>query len=135
MTISAAAMPATARIIETLRAAADAARPHTLEKFRTQMAVDNKLATGFDPVTAADRDAETAIRAVIAGHFPDHEIIGEEWEAKTTGSPYAWIIDPIDGTRAYIGGREDWSTEPDPATTARILEGSRRIAEAVRSGG
>src|SRR5690606_4125294 len=91
MTNSADQLPETARIVSTLRAAADAARPYTLGNFRTQLAVDNKLASGFDPVTAADRDAETAIRAVIAEAFPDHEIIGEEWDAKRTGSPFAWI--------------------------------------------
>lgn len=99
-----------AKIIATLRAAADAARPRTLEKFRTILTVDNKLTSGFDPVTAADRDAETAIRALIADNFPDHEIIGEEWEKKVTGSSFAWIIDPIDGTRAFISGVPVWGT-------------------------
>ncbi len=110
MTNSPAPHPGPDAIAATLLAAADAARPHTLDAFRTQLAVDNKLASGFDPVTAADRDAETAIRLVIAEHFPDHEIIGEEWDAKLTGSPYAWIIDPIDGTRAYISGVPVWGT-------------------------
>lgn len=110
MTNSAASAPETAKIIETLLAAAEAARQPTLAHFRTQLAVDNKLASGFDPVTIADRDAETAIRAVIAARFPEHEIIGEEWAKKETGSPFAWIIDPIDGTRAYISGVPVWGT-------------------------
>lgn len=122
MTNSTAPAPETASIIETLLAAADAARPLTLGNFRTQLAVDNKLASGFDPVTIADRDAETAIRAVIAEHFPDHEIIGEEWEKKETGSPFAWIIDPIDGTRAYISGVPVWGT------LVGLTHGGRAIA-------
>ncbi|WP_116654836.1 histidinol-phosphatase [Pelagibacterium sediminicola] len=110
MTNSASALPATAEIAATLRAAADAARPLTLGHFRTQLAVDNKLASGFDPVTAADREAETAIRAVIGDRFPDHQIVGEEWDMKATGSPLTWIIDPIDGTRAFISGVPVWGT-------------------------
>ncbi len=47
-----------------------------------RFAVDNKWAVGFDPVTDADKDAEIAIRAVIAERFPDHGIIGEEWDHK-----------------------------------------------------
>ncbi|XKG99786.1 histidinol-phosphatase [Pelagibacterium halotolerans] len=90
--------------------AAAAARALTLSHFRTQLSVDNKLSTGFDPVTEADRGAETAIREVIHRHFPDHAIIGEEWEDKTTGSAFTWIIDPIDGTRAFISGVPVWGT-------------------------
>jgi len=98
-----------AKIEATLLAAADAAAALTLPLFRTGLAVDNKLSEGFDPVTEADKGAETAIRAVIAEAFPDHAIIGEEWG--TTGeSEYSWIIDPVDGTRAFISGAPVWGT-------------------------
>lgn len=98
-----------AEIEATLLAAADAAATRTLPLFRTGLAVDNKLSEGFDPVTEADKGAETAIRAVIAEAFPDHAIIGEEWG--TTGeSDYSWIIDPVDGTRAFISGAPVWGT-------------------------
>ena len=98
-----------ARIEATLLAAAEAAAARTLPLFRTPLAIDNKFAVGFDPVTEADRGAETAIRAVIAENFPDHAIIGEEWG--TTGdSDYTWIIDPVDGTRAFISGAPVWGT-------------------------
>ena len=98
-----------AEIEATLLAAADAAAKCTLPLFRTGLAVDNKLSVGFDPVTEADKGAETAIRAVIAEAFPDHAIIGEEWG--TTGkSEYSWIIDPVDGTRAFISGAPVWGT-------------------------
>lgn len=98
-----------AKIEATLLAAADAAAARTLPLFRTSLAVDNKLSQGFDPVTEADKSAETAIRAVIAEAFPDHAIIGEEW-GNTGSSEYCWIIDPVDGTRAFISGAPVWGT-------------------------
>lgn len=106
-------MPASAldfaRIEATLLAAADAAAAHTLPLFRTGLAIDNKLAAGFDPVTEADRGAEKVIRAIIADAFPDHAVIGEEWGASGE-SRYSWIIDPVDGTRAFISGAPVWGT-------------------------
>lgn len=110
MTISSPSALSDTAIAETLIACAEAARPITLGRFRTQLAVDNKLATGFDPVTEADREAEIAIREVISVRFPDHGIVGEEWDAKATTTPYNWIIDPIDGTRAFISGVPVWGT-------------------------
>ncbi len=98
-----------ARIEAVLLAAADAAAGRTLPLFRTNLGIDNKLAQGFDPVTEADRGAETAIRAVIAEAFPDHAIIGEEW-GSSGQSRFSWIIDPVDGTRAFITGAPVWGT-------------------------
>lgn len=98
-----------AQVEATLLAAADAAATRTLPLFRTVLAIDNKYEVGFDPVTEADRAAETAIRAVIAEAFPDHAIIGEEW-GSSGDSPYSWIIDPIDGTRSFISGVPVWGT-------------------------
>ena len=74
------------------------------------MTVDNKWSQGFDPVTEADREAERAIRDLIGERFPDHAIVGEEWDAKATGSLFTWIVDPIDGTRAFITGVPVWGT-------------------------
>ncbi len=87
---------------------AEAARAVTLRYFRTDMAVDNKEADGFDPVTAADREAEQAMRAVLAKRRPDDAIFGEEF-GKTAGtSGLTWVLDPIDGTRAFISGAPSW---------------------------
>lgn len=97
-------------ICAVLQEAAEVAKSETMPHFRTQMSVDNKYDVGFDPVTCADINAEKAIRAVIAAHFPDHAIIGEEAEAKDTGSDFSWIIDPIDGTRSFISGVPLWGT-------------------------
>ena len=94
----------------TLLAAADAAAERTLAGFRTPLAVENKWDTGFDPVTAADKDAEIAVRAVIGERFPSHGIIGEEWDAKASTGDFDWIVDPIDGTRAFISGVPVWGT-------------------------
>lgn len=94
----------------TLLDAAEIAAARTLPRFRTGLAVDNKLAQGFDPVTAADREAELAIRDLIGQRFPEHGIIGEEWDAKESAGRFSWIIDPIDGTRAFIAGVPVWGT-------------------------
>jgi histidinol phosphatase-like enzyme (inositol monophosphatase family) len=72
--------------------------------------VDNKEALGFDPVTDGDREAERAIREIIGGRFPEHAIIGEEMAAKLGEGTFEWIIDPIDGTRAFISGAPVWGT-------------------------
>lgn len=90
--------------------AAAAAAERTLAGFRTPLAVENKWETGFDPVTAADKDAEIAVRALLGERFPEHGIIGEEWDAKPSTGDFDWIVDPIDGTRAFISGVPVWGT-------------------------
>jgi myo-inositol-1(or 4)-monophosphatase len=78
--------------------------------FRRKIAVENKDARGgFDPVTAADRAAERVVRKAIRARFPDHGITGEEY-GSVEGSDYRWVIDPIDGTRAFIIGAPMWGT-------------------------
>lgn len=90
---------------------AKAARAETLARFRRPLAIENKAAAGrFDPVTAADRAAEAAMRALITARFPDHGIIGEEAAAVPARSPFSWVLDPIDGTRAYVCGLPSWGT-------------------------
>lgn len=89
---------------------ADAASRETLPRFRRPMAVENKRTSGFDPVTEADQAAEEAIRALIGERFPQHGILGEEQGGENTGQPHLWVIDPIDGTRAFIAGLPVWGT-------------------------
>jgi histidinol phosphatase-like enzyme (inositol monophosphatase family) len=81
----------------------------TLGYFRRPLVVDNKLGGGaFDPVTAADREAEALLRTGLGRAFPDDPIQGEE-EGFTPGAgDWSWIIDPIDGTRAFISGMPAW---------------------------
>lgn len=89
---------------------AAAAAAESLPRFRQFNEIDNKYTVGFDPVTEADRAAERAIRALIGEEFPDHGILGEEYGAYNTDSSHVWVIDPIDGTRAFISGLPVWGT-------------------------
>lgn len=95
---------------EFMRRIARAAAAETLPRFRRQGAVANKLARGFDPVTEADQEAERAIRALINAEFPDHGILGEEHGSENISNSHVWVIDPIDGTRAFISGLPVWGT-------------------------
>lgn len=78
--------------------------------FRTALAVENKKAGGFDPVTAADRAAENAMRSLIRTHFPEHGVVGEEYGAEQPDAEYVWVLDPIDGTKSFIAGMLAWGT-------------------------
>lgn len=96
--------------VELMRRLAAAAAAETLPRFRRGGAVANKLEGGFDPVTEADREAERVIRAILRATFPEHGILGEEWGGENLDSRHVWIIDPIDGTRAFISGLPLWGT-------------------------
>jgi len=79
--------------------------------FRTALGVENKGPAGdFDPVTAADRAAEAAMRALINRTFPAHGILGEEFPPERPDAEYVWILDPIDGTKSFICGLPAWGT-------------------------
>jgi histidinol phosphatase-like enzyme (inositol monophosphatase family) len=92
-------------------ALADRASAATLPFFRVPLSVDNKDSNGgFDPVTAADRAAEEAISAHLAEVFPDHGLEGEEFGTHRPDARYRWVVDPIDGTRAFITGSPMWGT-------------------------
>lgn len=64
----------------------------------------------FDPVTEADRAAETAMRRMIKNTFPDHGIVGEEFGSEKADADYVWVLDPIDGTKSFISGLPVWGT-------------------------
>jgi len=90
---------------------ADAAAEVSLRYFKTPLVIDNKYDDGgFDPVTQADRKAELAIRKLITAAYPDHDIFGEEFGRTNRGSDFEWVLDPIDGTRAFISGLPTWGT-------------------------
>ena len=79
--------------------------------FRTLMAAEDKSLGGvFDPVTEADRAGEIAMRRLIADAFPSHGIVGEEFGAEREDSEFVWVLDPIDGTRAFMSGLPLWGT-------------------------
>lgn len=91
---------------------ADVADAVTLPLFRTRMDIDIK-GTGMadiDPVTAADRGAELALRALIGEEFPAHGISGEEYGISNAGADMVWHLDPVDGTRQFIAGMPLWGT-------------------------
>ena len=96
-------------LLDVANALADAAREVTLKYFRApSLQADNKIEGGFDPVTVADREAELAIRNILAERRPDDAILGEEFGNKSGTSGLTWVIDPIDGTRAFISGIPSW---------------------------
>ena len=97
-------------IEKTLFDLADIAELETMARFRKPMDIENKREKGFDPVTAADTKTEVLIRQYLAKHYPEHGIMGEEQEAINPDALYCWIIDPIDGTRAFISGLPCWGT-------------------------
>lgn len=72
------------------------------------LTTDNKCPDGFDPVTQADRAAETALRAHLSKLRPQDSILGEEFGAQPGESGLTWIIDPIDGTRGFLAGTPCW---------------------------
>ncbi len=87
---------------------ADAAAEAILPHFRETIDVENKKSGGFDPVTAADRESEAAMRALINATFPDHGIVGEEYGSENETADHVWVLDPIDGTRSFISGLPVW---------------------------
>ena len=104
----AAHRPADAALIAAAEAAADVAAAVVRPFFRSGVTADLK---GDDsPVTIADRTAEQAMRAVLAARFPDHGILGEEYGLERPDARLRWVLDPIDGTRAFITGRPLFAT-------------------------
>jgi histidinol phosphatase-like enzyme (inositol monophosphatase family) len=93
-------------LLELNHAAAQAILP----LFRGEHGLTNKLADGFDPVTEADKGAERAIRALISERFPSHGVIGEEYGEDRPEAEFVWVLDPVDGTRAFIAGLPLWTT-------------------------
>lgn len=100
-------------LVETAHAVAEAARRIVLPYFRARgLTIEDKgekiFDGGYDPVTRADRDAETAMRAVLAERRPRDAIIGEEHGHAPGESGLTWVLDPIDGTRGFVAGTPTW---------------------------
>lgn len=87
---------------------AEAARPVIRKYFRTPVAVDVKA--DDSPVTIADREVEAEMRALIKAAFPEHGILGEEHGIENGDAEYVWVLDPIDGTKAFITGKPSFGT-------------------------
>ena len=84
--------------VEAARKAGELARTY----YETTFAVEHKADNS--PVTIADREAETAMRALLTEHVPQHGVFGEEHGVERADAEYVWVLDPIDGTRAFITG-------------------------------
>jgi inositol-phosphate phosphatase/L-galactose 1-phosphate phosphatase/histidinol-phosphatase len=95
-------MPATAELLDFARALADDARRIALQHFRQLRQVDAKH--DRTPVTAADRGIERAWRERIAATFPEHGVLGEEEGQDRADAEFVWVLDPIDGTKAFATG-------------------------------
>jgi myo-inositol-1(or 4)-monophosphatase len=79
--------------------------------FRSRIDVAHKQGKhAFDPVTEADRGAEKAIREMIVRERPEDGILGEEFGETKGRNDYRWVLDPLDGTRAFITGRHEWGS-------------------------
>lgn len=79
-----------------------------LRHFRQAIEVDQK--PDLSPVTVADREAEAAMRALIAEACPDHGVIGEEYGPERPEAEFVWVLDPIDGTKRFISGHVQFGT-------------------------
>lgn len=105
-------MPAPARcppeLVATAHELADAAGAVVRRHFRTPMEVDEK--DDVSPVTAADREAERAVRDLLARRRPDDGVVGEELGEDRPGAGVVWVVDPIDGTGSFIAGRPMFGT-------------------------
>ena len=90
-------------------AAAEAAAQEILRYYRGDFEVE--LKADQTPVTVADRKAEEIIREILLGAFPDHGFFGEEGGKEQADAEYLWLVDPIDGTKSFVGGYGMFSTQ------------------------
>jgi len=104
-------------IVDLANELADLAAEQTLPRFRASLAVADKSAkvgnptpNRFDPVTDADREAEAVMVEAIKARFPDHGIVGEEHGTHQADRANKWVLDPVDGTGAFISGIPTWGT-------------------------
>lgn len=102
--------PDVARLLSLAHALANRASAVILPRFRAGTIATHKGGAAFDPVTEADREAERAMRQLLAERYPDHGIVGEEMGNENEDAEYCWILDPIDGTRSFIIGQPLWGT-------------------------
>jgi len=89
--------------VELANRMADVAGAVVLSYFRKKVDVEDKKDSS--PVTIADRQSEAIMRELIAQHAPEHGILGEEYGPERLDAEWVWVLDPIDGTKAFITGK------------------------------
>lgn len=95
--------------LDFMQGLADAAGRAIMPFYRAGLAPHDKAAAGpFDPVTIADRTAEAVMREMIGARYPRHGIIGEEFGREHEDAALVWVLDPIDGTKAFLSGVPTW---------------------------
>ena len=109
--------PFLAAALDAARAAADVVRRY----YQSDLAVTIKA--DRSPVTAADVEAERTIRAIIAARFPEHGFYGEETGSSALDAEYLWLVDPIDGTKAFVRGYPMFSTQIALMHRGRLVAG------------
>lgn len=97
------------KYLETALAAAAAAAKAIMRFYRGDFEVE--LKEDQTPVTVADRTAEQIIREHVLTSFPDHGFYGEEFGSTQGDAEFLWLVDPIDGTKSFVGGYGMWSTQ------------------------
>jgi inositol-phosphate phosphatase/L-galactose 1-phosphate phosphatase/histidinol-phosphatase len=102
------APPAPQEFLSVARGLIEVSRPILRHYYRTRLDIISK--GDESPVTRADRECETALRGAIAKAFPSHGIIGEEFGTERGDAEFVWILDPLDGTRAFVTGRPTFGT-------------------------
>ena len=103
--------------LDAARAAADVVRHY----YQSNLAITIKA--DKSPVTVADVETEKAIRAIVSARYPDHGFYGEETEASRLDSEYVWIVDPIDGTKAFVREYPMFSTQIALMHRGRLIVG------------
>jgi len=125
--------------LESARAAADAAAQDILRYYRGDFTVE--LKADQSPVTIADRRAEEIIKEILLGAFPDHGFYGEESGKEQADADYLWLVDPIDGTKSFVGGYGMFSTQIALMHRGELVLGvsaapaAGEVAWAMRGGG
>jgi histidinol-phosphatase len=109
--------PFLATALEAARAAAEVVRRY----YQSNLAVTIKA--DKSPVTEADVETERTIRAIIAARYPEHGFYGEETGSSALDAEYLWLVDPIDGTKAFVREYPMFSTQIALMHRGRLVVG------------
>ena len=103
--------------LEAARAAADVVRHYYQSNLKITIKADKS------PVTEADVETEKTIRAILTGKFPAHGFYGEETGTQALDAEYVWVVDPIDGTKAFVREYPMFSTQIALMRAGRLIVG------------